>query len=295
MLKVESFVGAMVPLEYRSLHNFRTKDINVTISILIKKKITTTTHISIFILFGIMYFCTLSLMVSKGDWDGVSRRLDSRLGKREVIISPNMLARCCKSEAPLHVIEKLVHIFPAGTMSAFNTKSDLLPLHIVCETYKFHVESRAIESLAILDLIIIKCPKSLWNVDKQFGRTSLHMACCRVDSSLNLIEQLLESYGSQVIDVLLLQDKDGLTCLHLACLYGASLAIIKTLVELCPQSINISAKDGRLPLHCICLNGAKKRHINYFAKQLNFYQMISSKDKYGLSPFQYACEWSLST
>jgi ankyrin repeat protein len=40
--------------------------------------------------------------------------------------------------------------------------------------------------------------------------------------------------------------------IHLACLYGAHVAVIEALVKACPQSVKVQDKDGNLPLHLAC-------------------------------------------
>ena len=83
------------------------------------------------------------------------------------------------------------------------------------------------------------------NIKNKQGSLALHIACQR---SPNLIGLLNLSYVS-------IEDEDGNTPLHLACLYGKNIDIIELFLQRSPLCKFKHNKEGHSPLHLACNNG----------------------------------------
>jgi len=243
-----------------------------------------------------MKLCTLNKLIRKRDWIAVDKRLQTLIGKREAKKSDRVMYKCCKYRAPLDIIEKVYNLNPDSIHMTRSSKVGKLPIHVVCEVYSFagNGSSECEDALAIVDLLLRKNPSSLVKPDKVRGWNPLHYVCSRgIDAVPELIDLLMSCScsGSSVRSV----DKLGMTCLHVACLYGVPVESISILVDSFPDALSTPSRvDGYLPIHCVCLSGAPISHIKYLSRQKGFADSLSHIDKSGRNALHYACEWILS-
>jgi len=80
--------------------------------------------------------------------------------------------------------------------------------------------------------------------------TPLHCSCSASEPSVEVVNVLLCLSQKYSVDnkLLLMQDLDGDTPLHAACRVGASLDVIRLLVEAIPYATHVRDKDGLSPL-----------------------------------------------
>ena len=94
--------------------------------------------------------------------------------------------------------------------------------------------------------IIVRC--------RRVGWTPLHL-CCRL---VVIADEIIIALAERNPMAIATEDDDGENCIHLACRYGLSDAVIQRLVVLSPQSAFV-AKDeenGEIPLHAAIHHGA---------------------------------------
>jgi len=107
------------------------------------------------------------------------------------------------------------------------------------------------------------------------------------------IRQLAKNMEGGSKDMINTKDKDRMYPLHLACRGGASVEVIRYLVEDVEggkDMINAKDKDGMYPLHWACRGGASVEVIRYLVKNMEGGKdMINAKDGYGMYPLHYAC------
>jgi len=157
---------------------------------------------------------------------------------------------------------------------------DRIPLHYLCGD-KF---LDGTDSLEILKLFIERCPK-LARYSTHSGHLPIHVACgggmgvgsrapefCRV---------LIESYpGSERITA------DGLLPLHYACERG-SVATVKYLLEVYPDSINVAAENGPYPIQKALHNRAVAVEMVEFLLE---YEPNVASQVYMKTPLFWACD-----
>ncbi len=86
------------------------------------------------------------------------------------------------------------------------------------------------------------------------GWTPLHL-CCRL---VVIPDEIICALAERNPSAIAIQDDDGENCIHLACRYGLSDAVIKRLVALSPQSAFVARdeENGEIPLHAAIHHGA---------------------------------------
>lgn len=119
------------------------------------------------------------------------------------------------------------------------------------------------------------------------GWTPLHLCCRLVVIPEEIILALVDCNPS----VIAIQDDDGENCIHLACRYGLSEAIIERLVALSPQSAFI-AKDeenGEIPLHAAIHHSSSPEVLNDLVNASP--ESLQSFNDNGQSALHLACEY----
>ena len=119
------------------------------------------------------------------------------------------------------------------------------------------------------------------------GWTPLHLCCRLVVIPEDIILALVDCNPSAIA----IRDDDGENCIHLACRYGLSEAIIERLVARSPQSAFI-AKDeenGDLPLHAAIHHGASPDVLSALVSACP--ESVRSCNDNGQSCLHLACEY----
>ena len=86
------------------------------------------------------------------------------------------------------------------------------------------------------------------------GWSPLHL-CCRL---VVIPDEIICALAERNPMAIAIQDDDGETCIHLACRYGLSDAVINRLIALSPQSAFVARdeENGEIPLHAAIHHGA---------------------------------------
>lgn len=242
--------------------------------------------------FPILLQCrSLSKLISDNEWEAVRKRLKRlRLLMGKQGVKESILFKCCLFGAPMDIVEQLIMLNPDSVSTV--SVGGKLPIHAACESTKNTFSSSIDDSYKsmLIDLLIEKNPASLVYPDKTRGWMPLHSACR--SGSYHLIRLLAENDEEGV--AIRARDKENMTCLHLACLSGASLNAIRILLDLYPEALTAKTDQGYLPIHCCCLNGADKMILHLLANQTGFADMVIEIDSCGRTPLHYACEWNVT-
>ena len=93
---------------------------------------------------------------------------------------------------------------------------------------------------------------SVWNIDGSYGteRLPIHLACT-LSPPRRAIASLINVYAEGVRT----PEKDGRTCLHAACHYGADIDVICLLINAHPDALLTSDVQGLLPVHIAISEG----------------------------------------
>jgi ankyrin repeat protein len=199
------------------------------------------------------------------------------------------LHQACQVSVSHQVVSDLVQIYPRATqVKDFEAR---LPLH-------YAIISNA--SLETINLLIEANPTSLKGKDRfkfvpSFYLSDkislcLHKAICN-GFSIHLVNLLLEFLPEERLK----QDTDGMIPLHHACQSNSPYYhdYMETLLNTDKKCLlrQISTKDNsqRLPLHRLVTN-SNVVPKSLVQQMVDFYpESVTSRDRYGMIPFQYAC------
>ena len=146
-----------------------------------------------------------------------------------------------------------------------NNQAGKLPLHIACE----HGSLKIVKLVHNCDM----------NAQTTLGDTPLHIACKYGETSLEVIEFLIEQCGCDQT----IQNRDGELPLHIAC-KQRSLKVVK-LFNKC--NFNAQTKLGDTPLHIACWNNDIEL-VQFLTEECQCDQTIQNTD--GELPLHIACK-----
>lgn len=196
----------------------------------------------------------------------------------------------CRGSVSHQLVSDLVQIYPRATYVKDKTGS--LPLHLAM---------RVDASIETINLLIEANPTSLKVIPSQELRSYiargnrqsflwLHKAIYN-GFSINLVNLLVKFLPKE----LLKRDTDGMLPLHHACQSKCPCYhdYVETLLNTNKKFLRrqISTKDNsqRLPLHRLAMN-SNTVPKNLVRRIVDVYpESVSSRDKYGMIPFHYAC------
>ena len=118
------------------------------------------------------------------------------------------------------------------------------------------------------------------------GWTPLHLCCRLVVIPEEIVLALVDCNPSAIA----IPDDDGENCIHLACRYGLSEAIIERLIALSPQSAFVARdeENGEIPLHAAIHHSASPDVLNALVSASP--ESIRSCNDNGQSALHLACE-----
>jgi len=148
----------------------------------------------------------------------------------------------CKNRPPVDIVQRIFEVYPNAL-----TEQDAfgwLPLHYAC------ANGSSAELVMFLTNIY---PDSKVVVDRR-GRTPLHFAVGNEDRSPDpaSVRILAETGAARRAD------ENGSLPMHYACAYGASVEVLKILLESVPSSTTAVDFKGRTPLHFAMGNAEKE-------------------------------------
>jgi hypothetical protein len=134
--------------------------------------------------------------------------------------------------------------------------------------------------------------KWLYGVDDQDVETSLtvwkrlpiHLACAN-GAPLGLLEVLLQAYPSGGTEA---DPHDGYLPLHVVCQAAPTLASVRLLLSLCPESTKAVDMQGRLPLHLAIINAAPYTVVELMVEEDPDSAVALDQD--GKTPYEYALQ-----
>ena len=124
----------------------------------------------------------------------------------------------------------------------------------------------------------------------QFNQTALHYVCV-YGASVDVIKMLVDIGGEELV---MAKDKDNWTAMHYACRYGASVDIIKMLVDIGGEDL-VTAKNvnnnNNTALHYACSNGASVDVIRMLV-DIGGKDLVMAKDEdnNNNTALHYACD-----
>lgn len=119
------------------------------------------------------------------------------------------------------------------------------------------------------------------------GWTPLHLCCRLVVVPEEIILALVDCNPSAIA----IRDDDGENCIHLACRYGLSEAIIERLIALSPQSAFVARdeENGEIPLHAAIHHSSSPGVLNSLVSASP--ESVRSCNDNGQSALHLACEY----
>ena len=147
---------------------------------------------------------------------------------------------CANKSMDPEIVRLLLERWPESVDHQDNETGDL-PLHNLCTAEDFDETS----SLAILDLLVAAAPLSLTRANAE-GRLPIHCAS-ESGRSYPFCKRLIDACPESLWVVC-----DAMLPIHRACYYGGNnVEAVRCIADLCPESIDARARDGRgdLPIH----------------------------------------------
>ena len=121
----------------------------------------------------------------------------------------------------------------------------------------------------------------------QFNQTALHYVCV-YGASVDVIKMLVDIGGEELV---MAKDKDNWTAMHYACRYGASVDIIKMLVDIGGEDL-VTAKNvnnnNNTALHYACDKGASVDVIKMLV-DIGGEELLMAKNKDNYTALHLAC------
>lgn len=124
-----------------------------------------------------------------------------------------------------------------------------------------HAAVQVLAPAPVVETIIVAHPTALIHATERDNKTPLHVAlssrAIASRQSVEVIDLLLQSFEiskSAHVDgrlALKMEDADGSYGIHLACTHGASLEVLKAIVERYPKTALMTLPNGSLPVHCL--------------------------------------------
>lgn len=108
---------------------------------------------------------------------------------------------------------------------------------------------------------------------------------CANGAPVGLIDLLLKVFPESAVTE---DPHDGMLPLHIACRGGATLPVVKRLVDECPEVCLAVDGGGRTPLHVAVLSKAPFQVVEYLLYQ--DVESIVALDQHGKTPMDYAME-----
>ena len=124
---------------------------------------------------------------------------------------------------------------------------------------------------------------------KTGGCRPLHQACTDPRMTVQIIRDILAESPDEVC----IPDDERCLPVHIACRSGASLDVVRCLVEDWPESLRWTNKGGSLPLHTACSNKADLSVVKYLISA--FPKATGIANNYGWLPLHCACAHSASS
>jgi len=114
-----------------------------------------------------------------------------------------------------------------------------------------HLAARGQANPAVLDFLMHKCPSQVGRKNKGAWYTPLHVACM-AGAPVEIVRRLATRHPMSLSE----KDSRGCVPLHYACRFGASLEVVRILVALRRRSLEERNAGGWTPLHAACAGGA---------------------------------------
>jgi ankyrin repeat protein len=153
---------------------------------------------------------------------------------------------CRNKNVTLGMVQLLVDAFPDSLRHENNI--GCMPLHVICANKNLDDN----DGLEMLKLLIKRYPEAVRHIDRD-GDLPIHIAAARQLKSPEFCRILIEAYpGSERIT-----DADDDLPFHSACACN-TVATVKYLYQLYPESINVADNDGWYPIY-LAINGVQFR------------------------------------
>jgi ankyrin repeat protein len=157
-------------------------------------------------------------------------------------------------------------------------KRGIFPLHAIFQDHT--IMNKATVILRLLSHF----PVHIRDTNRQ-GVTPLHLAVADTDFEASFVETLI-GMNSEAVGT---PDYQGSIPLHYALRHGASLDVVKLLLNLHPKGKYITDKLGNLPLHVACRHGASLEVVKIFVEDDEMSEQALVTDGQGELPLHKAC------
>jgi ankyrin repeat protein len=121
-------------------------------------------------------------------------------------------------------------------LNEWKGKAEVYPIHQAASSTSVPVE--------LIDVLLFAYPEAIHKKESVMNRNCLHIAL-RAGAPEEVINYFIERYPHLAVE----QDDSSRIPLHYACSNFASIATIRKLINICPQSICAPDKKGWTPLH----------------------------------------------
>jgi ankyrin repeat protein len=179
---------------------------------------------------------------------------------------------CRNPKATVQAVAALSDAYPEGVL-AVNAENQT-PTDLAIDTNQ--------EVASFLSTAVLKRRKT-------GGSRPLHQICSDPRVTVQMVKDVLSNSPDEVC----VPDDERCLPLHIACRTGASLDVIRFLVEDWPESLRWTSKGGSLPLHMACSNMADVSVVQYLISV--FPKATGVANEYGWLPLHCACAYGASS